>query len=503
MQHSEKKALEFYAAKNYPAALRAFVRAEKESLAPRDDLVVLMANCYDALGQKELAIISYKKALKINKESDTAMANLAIVYYEKKDIAKSKKYATKAVQENPYNISAISVLGNIYYQQKKYKEALKYYQKAMDIKRDFYSANFNTASIYFTLKDYKNAYFYLKKTMQFHGEVDEVLNLYASLCMELEKYDEARFALLKLCAKNPHDYWNYNMLSQTYQHLKEYDKALEQGWQAVLISKGEESQQINFGYLLYEITTESPQTDVTLYAAKWLEMFAESPMAYHMGNAILNTAKVSNMSSAFVREIFDVFAQDFESVLMDLDYAVPALMAQILEDLDKSVSLKKMRILDAGCGTGLCGKYLKKYAKFKGLDGVDVSEKMLAQAKEKNLYTNLYNQDLIKFLQAKYGFYDFVNAADVFTYFADLNTLFFLLSSVMRKNARILFSVSENCVDDKDFFLHASGRFLHSKKYVEETLKKYGFVVEKLNRERLRDEGGKPVFGWVVMAQKY
>ena len=64
------------------------------------------------------------------------------------------------------------------------------------------------------------------------------------------------------------------------------------------------------------------------------------------------------------------------------------------------------------------------------------------------------------------------------------------------------YKLSYDYENDNDYFLHASGRFLHSRKYIEDSLKRQGFFVEKINRFRLRNEGDKKVFGWIIMAQK-
>lgn len=501
MQKLEKKALEYYNKENFPAALRSFLKLEPQDLE-RDDILVYIANCYDALEQKDEAVKNYKKALKKNKLNDVAYANLAIISYEMQDFSQAKKYADKAVKHNSQNISALSVLGNLFYQKKSYNQALKMYQQAMDIQRDYYTANFNTAGIYYAKKDFNTAYFYIKKTVQYHPNSVEAQNLLANICMEVGNYSEAKIALLFILQKNPKDFWSYNLLSQVYQHTKEYDKALEAGWFAIAHSFGEDAQHINFGYLLYEVAIEEPTAEVKKYASKWLEQYPDNPIALHMGNTIINAAHISHINSRFVREIFDSFADDFDDVLSQLDYSVPSLMSEFLDSLNKNTGLSKMRILDAGCGTGLCGQYLKKYAKFRGLDGVDISEKMLEKAEQRKLYTRLYNEDLTKFLQEHKNTYSLINAADVFTYFGDLENLFFFAEKSLRRTGRILFSISENNLNNEDYFLHVSGRFLHSKIYVENCLQKFRFSVERINRVKLRNEGETPVFGWIVMAQK-
>lgn len=131
------------------------------------------------------------------------------------------------------------------------------------------------------------------------------------------------------------------------------------GWRAVVLSKGDNDQQINFGYLLYEIAVESPATDVLSHARRWQREYPDNPIVRHMTGAMLNAGHVSQINSVYVRDIFNAFADDFENVLGSLDYAVPSLMAEALEALAQNVRLKKMKILDAGCGTGLCGAYLK------------------------------------------------------------------------------------------------------------------------------------------------
>ena len=501
MQNEEEKAISYYKNQNFAAALRCFLQILAAD-DKREDIVVYIANCYDALGQKQEAITYYQKAMKLNKKSDIAAANLAIIFYEMSDSVQARKYADTALKINRNNPSALSVLGNICYRQKKYDQALKYYQQAMNAQRDFYTAVLNAASIYFDRRDYGTAYFYAKRAVQSYPDSAEAANLLASVCVELGYYDEAILLLANLYKKNPEDYWLCNLLSQAFQQKKEYDKALEMGWRAVVISNGSNDQHINFGYLLYEIAIESPMTDILQYVRKWKQEYPENQIVKHMSEAMLNAGHVSQINSAYVREIFDAFAEDFESVLEGLNYAAPSLMGETLKNLAQNVKLKKMKILDAGCGTGLCGEYLKKYAKFRGLDGVDLSEKMLEVARRKKIYTHLYQQDLNQFLAKHENSYDLINAADVLTYFGELGNIFILMYDALKAGGRVIFSVSENSFNKDDYFLHLSGRFLHNKKYVESSLKKRGFVIEKLTRVKLRNEGEKEVWGWIVMAQK-
>ena len=88
----------------------------------------------------------------------------------------------------------------------------------------------------------------------------------------------------------------------------------------------------------------------------------------------------------FVEKTFDSFAASFESKLAKLLYRAPELVAAMLADSDVEAS-KRLDVLDAGCGTGLCGPLIAPYAR--RLVGVDLSARMLAQAHARKVYDEL------------------------------------------------------------------------------------------------------------------
>ena len=119
-------------------------------------------------------------------------------------------------------------------------------------------------------------------------------------------------------------------------------------------------------------------------------------------------------SQGFVVGIFDVFAASFESKLASLSYRAPALVAAMLEDSGLQPS-KSLDVLDAGCGTGLCGPLVAPYAR--RLTGVDLSAGMLARAKEKNVYDALVQGELTEYLRGSSDAFDLIVSADTLVYF--------------------------------------------------------------------------------------
>ena len=81
----------------------------------------------------------------------------------------------------------------------------------------------------------------------------------------------------------------------------------------------------------------------------------------------------------FVAELFESFASTFDKKLLEnLEYRVPQLVGKLAQQLLSSTKKNKkhQHAMDAGCGTGLAGCYLRPLVE-NSLVGVDASQKML------------------------------------------------------------------------------------------------------------------------------
>src|SRR5690554_4905877 len=111
------------------------------------------------------------------------------------------------------------------------------------------------------------------------------------------------------------------------------------------------------------------------------------------------------------REIYGGWAGSYEKTMKDdLGYVGPRIVAQALAERAPTDS----PILDAGCGTGLVGAELKRHG-FDTIDGIDISEDMLAVAAEKSLYRTLATADLTGTVDLPDDSYGGVVSAGVFT----------------------------------------------------------------------------------------
>mmetsp|Transcript_7595 Transcript_7595/g.11001 ORF Transcript_7595/g.11001 Transcript_7595/m.11001 type:complete len:425 (+) Transcript_7595:58-1332(+) len=233
----------------------------------------------------------------------------------------------------------------------------------------------------------------------------------------------------------------------------------------------------------------------------------------------------------FVAELFDSFADSFDEKLGSLGYKVPKLVG----DAAKALKPSYRSVLDAGCGTGLAGRFLRPLVTGIMI-GVDASQKMLDIAakctitsgcgleddtKDGNnsrpLYEGLLVLDLEDITLANSldavsndhleGF-DLIVAADVLVYFGDLTNLLQTFANVSTPGAALVFSCERSTDQEAPlgFRLLASGRFAHTKHHAVKAASDAGY--ELLSYEQIvpRMEKGEEVrghlFGFVLKGGK-
>jgi predicted TPR repeat methyltransferase len=233
---------------------------------------------------------------------------------------------------------------------------------------------------------------------------------------------------------------------------------------------------------------------------EWLAEDPGDPIALHLMAACTGRDVPARASNGFVERTFDSFAASFESKLARLSYRAPALVAAMLADSGVEAS-KRLDVLDAGCGTGLCGPILAAYAR--RLVGVDLSSGMLAHAQEKTVYDALVKAELTTYLRDNREAFDLIVSADTLVYFGDLEDVLAAAAGALRPNGLLVFTL-EHATEraaDVDYRLELHGRYSHARAYVERLLARSGFQVEVAHAE-LRMEAGAPVPGLVIRATR-
>ena len=118
-------------------------------------------------------------------------------------------------------------------------------------------------------------------------------------------------------------------------------------------------------------------------------------------------------TSEEMREYYDRWAEVYDAELTENDYQQPRRCAEAL--VQHLENRDAVRILDAGCGTGLSGLALFE-AGFFHIDGCDISNAMLEKAFQTDIYSKLFVADLNKPIDSPDETYDAVTAVGVFSF---------------------------------------------------------------------------------------
>ena len=212
----------------------------------------------------------------------------------------------------------------------------------------------------------------------------------------------------------------------------------------------------------------------------------------------------------YITAMFDDYADRFEAHLLSLRYTAPVRIRHALESHSKLARHAPIGpVLDLGCGTGLVALAIGDLP-LGPITGVDLSRRMIDQARAKRLYADLRQADIVEELKKDDDQrWPIIIAADVVIYFGELEELFSAVNARLEREGWFLFSV-EDLLPDHDgvvpgnghWALHRLGRYAHTSEYVHDCLANAGFRILQIDREPLRQEAGIGVPSMLIVAEK-
>jgi predicted TPR repeat methyltransferase len=132
--------------------------------------------------------------------------------------------------------------------------------------------------------------------------------------------------------------------------------------------------------------------------------------------------------------------------MVDWDYTGPQETVNTFKEYSKN---KDMLIFDAGCGTGLVGKELKKFG-YNNLHGADLSQTLLDSI-PKNLYKKLNKVDLNQSIKVDDNYYDAVMCVATFTYAHVKPNALDEFVRITKNKGLICFTINEGIYKDYGF----------------------------------------------------
>ena len=236
-----------------------------------------------------------------------------------------------------------------------------------------------------------------------------------------------------------------------------------------------------------------------LYLA-WLADEPDSAEAKFRLTACTQQGVPERAPDDYVAQIFDTFANSFDAKLASLSYRAPELALEAITRFAPPPAAA-LDVIDAGCGTGLCGPLLKPWAR--RIVGVDLSEGMLDKARQRGVYDELVAAELVAFLQARPASCELVVSTDTLIYFGALQGPVAAAAAALRPGGLLVFTLEQHADEPgaPDFKLCAHGRYSHRHGYVDGLLRAAGFTPLELLPVVLRMEASQPVQGWLVSAR--
>lgn len=214
-----------------------------------------------------------------------------------------------------------------------------------------------------------------------------------------------------------------------------------------------------------------------------------------------------SMPEAYVSTLFDQHADVFDDILVEqLGYCVPILLRERVRQLEIGPF---RRLLDLGCGTGLTGVAFCDHADH--LTGVDLSERIVELAYDREVYEDLYVGEAVSFLEefeeddGTRPLWDFIAATDVFPYLGAIEPIVKAAADRLEPGGYFGFSTETlpaEVLEGRDFMVGRKQRFAQGEDYLLKTLAEHEFKVLSIEPITVRMEDGEPVPGHMVVARK-
>ena len=408
------------------------------------------------------AASTFRRIVGIDETDTSLLRDFVAALIENNELPEAEQLCNQALAIDPANVDSLVSLGHLQQAMNLPDVAATTYLAALKIDPFNVRATNNIGTICMNRNEPQNALDWFLNAVRLDGEFVEAMFNAGVAYQELGNVDSAANYFNAALSKKKD-------LPRAYRYLSE----------------------------IYRVSGRSELQQRTLKA--WLEVSPDSATAKHLLAASQGDSGVLRASDDFIREEFDDFADSFDERLKKLDYATPAKLIDLLGR--QEIAARGLdRALDAGCGTGLCGNGIRRFAKT--IVGVDLSGKMLEQASQLEVYSELIEDELDAYMRSRPLAFDLVVSADTLVYFGALESVLEAAAITMNPSGILAFSVelSKNS-DADDYRLQNSGRYCHSRAYVVSCLSDAGFEVLVEDATAIRIEANKPVTGLLVVAR--
>jgi predicted TPR repeat methyltransferase len=427
---------------------------------------------------------------------DYALA-LAIRLHQARELDDAEELYRTILEQFPAFPEALHFFGLLMHQKGDNQQAIHLIEQAIAEAPEYSDAHNNLGNIFNRLEEFEQAAGSYRRALDLNPDNAAAFNNFGVVLSQLSRLEEAIEAFSKAITLMPGNAEFYRNLGNAYKKQGEFALCIE-AYRQVISLKPYNAE--NYENLCAAMCLQGNAEDAIGLVREWLEHEPENPLALHRLHAYTGEFDLPRASDEYIMQTFDDFADSFDMVLKRLDYKAPFLVADAVTDIFQQTE-QGLEILDAGCGTGLCGPLLKPYAKH--MVGVDLSAKMLEKAQKRGCYDDLLHAELTECVTSYPLACDVIVSADTLVYFGDLAAVCHAVHAALSPGGHFVFTLERSEVDlEQGFKIQPHGRFSHSETYIRDVMVSAGLALIKLEKVMLRYEGGVPVDGFLVVARK-
>ena len=409
---------------------------------------------------------------------------LSRLFLDKQDYSNALRHAQNAATAYPDNPEVQTVLGQAMLGLGQIGPAETNFNRALELDANNILAHLNLADIKMWQQDYNSAEKHYLRVLELDRNNFAAHLNYATLLYKEHRLSEALEEFRQAIIINPKSAEASNNLGLILKDLQEYEEALGLFFNAYTLNPELEEVSVNLSETLMLYHQKDADTAVKI-AENWLRQAPNNIFAARTTASLKGIATNSADNKTYAEKLFDNFAEHYDNTLHQINYQLPQAFSKYLGEISGL-------ILDLGCGTGLLGETLKN--PHNQIIGVDISEAMLQQAQNKNIYQELINRDILAYLDGPHPTFDLITAADVFCYISDL-------APIITKcfPNRLCFSI-EIGDNTNNWQLSPQGRYKHSLEYVNKLLSTTGYNQIDCHHLTLRNENTQEVKGAIFIA---
>lgn len=433
---------------------------------------------------------SYQQAIALNPQFGDAYYNQGVLLAKLGELDQAQAHLEKALALNPRHAAIYGQMAQIDLQKGQYVQAIEHLQKRLGSQPEHIDSWHYLGMAHFSLNQFEEAAHCFEQLLQLTDQHPECNEHLAIAYLKLNDKEKALSYFLRQLEVLPtaNAYYNIGVLLIDKGRHREAINYLQR---AVELEPLHLPAHVNLGVEFLKLDQRQAALEHYRRAAA---IKPDDPEIQHILLALTQEKTPDKAPAEYLQNLFDQYADYYDKHLTaSLHYRVPQ---QLHAALYQAAPLEEggWKILDLGCGTGLCGELFKEFAG--QLIGVDISPEMIAVAKSKHLYDDLIIADIESVLDA-YQNFDLVLAADVFTYIGELNGIFSKVKKALKSGGFFAFSVEKT--DKSPFELQPSIRYAHSRTYLEHLISTHGFTTMRFEETTLRMQKEIPVTGYLVI----